>query len=272
MTDQSCGATTTVESVASAPATTSSSSRIFDVVIIGGGLSGLMVASDYHHRTTGGTKSHEEITSSSTLSSVLPATNNNDHSTNRSNIGSASSWKLLEARPVLGGRLTNDEHVQMIDLGGAWLWPQHQPNIRRLLPHLNIRTFVQPDDPSSIRIVGGAIQLIRALSHDLPSENIELNTPVTKCTLITHTDNEMLIQVQTGRPTSGGRSTDGANAVSGIVTAQRVVIAVLPPKLICKHILQFEPPLSSAKYHAMESSHTWMAGVTKISLVYVGSD
>jgi monoamine oxidase len=32
--------------------------------------------------------------------------------------------------------------------------------------------------------------------------------------------------------------------------------------------MEFEPPLSAAKQQALSASHTWMAGVTKVSLVY----
>jgi monoamine oxidase len=53
---------------------------------------------------------------------------------------------------------------------------------------------------------------------------------------------------------------------SKVFKAKHVVIAV-PPKLIAKHIT-FDPPLSSTRQHAMVTSHTWMAGVTKVSLVY----
>jgi monoamine oxidase len=224
--------------------------HILDLLIIGGGLSGLMVAGDFHRRTLGGIGGR-----GGTTTSALPPYSNSSSSSSR------SSWKLLEARPVLGGRLANDDCGHGIDLGGAWLWPQHQPNIRRLLAQLtDVTTFAQPDDPSSTRVDGGAVELIRALAQDLPAENIVLNAPVAKCTLVAvsgdgGSGNETLIQVQTG---GGGPAS--------IVTARRVVVAV-PPKLVAKHI-QFDPPLTPARQHAMESSHTWMAGVTKVSLVY----
>ena len=56
------------------------------------------------------------------------------------------------------------------------------------------------------------------------------------------------------------------DTAEGPVFAKHVVFAV-PPKLIAKHI-QFEPALSSGKVEAMKASNTWMAGVTKVSLVY----
>mmetsp|Transcript_27017 Transcript_27017/g.44552 ORF Transcript_27017/g.44552 Transcript_27017/m.44552 type:complete len:408 (-) Transcript_27017:202-1425(-) len=224
--------------------------EILDLLIIGGGLSGLMVAHDYHHRP--------------------PAT---------SPTTTKPSWKLLEARQVLGGRLANDDQGRKIDLGGAWIWPHHQPNLKHLLPQIlneEISTFAQPDDPSSTRIDGGAVALIHALSNDLPSENIQLNAPVTKCTRVkldSESSASHLIEVETSSTRSSQDDDDrdtadhgDSSSTSQVYRARQVVIAV-PPKLISKHI-HFEPPLSTAKQRAMEASHTWMAGVTKVSLVY----
>jgi monoamine oxidase len=45
------------------------------------------------------------------------------------------------------------------------------------------------------------------------------------------------------------------------------VVLAVPPKIASQHI-KFDPPLSKAKEQAMAGSHTWMAGVTKVSLVY----
>lgn len=204
--------------------------KVFDVVIVGGGLSGVMVA-------------HE-------LQKNLPSPN--------------FSWNLLEARPVLGGRLANDDKGNRIDLGGAWVWPDFQPNMKRLIKSLDIPTFLQPDDPSSTRIDGGAVELIHSLSKSLPSSNIKLNTPVTNCTLVDMAD-------PTGEASCPAGDTNGEKVIrldtaEGPILAKHVVVAV-PPKLASKHI-RFNPPLSSAKESAMEASHTWMAGVTKVSLVY----
>ena len=197
--------------------------KILDVLIVGGGLSGLLVGQG------------------------LARVNNN------------ADWCLLEARPVLGGRLVNEQRFQEIDMGGAWLWPQHQPNIRKFLranPH--IQTFPQPDDPSSTRVEGGAVQLIHTLAKELSSsENkeknqghsrIRLNAPVTRCQL--ETPNRVRVETLDGQS----------------FCARKVVFAV-PPKLISKHVT-FNPPLSNAKQIAMAKSHTWMAGVTKVALVY----
>lgn len=206
------------------------SSRLFDVIIIGGGLSGLTVA-------------HE-----------LQKT--------------ALSWRLLEARSVFGGRLANDDKGHNIDLGGAWIWPFQQPNMQRLTQSLSIPTFQQPDDPSSTRIDGGAVLYINRLSEGLAKDSIQLNTPVTSCTLKTIKD-----AMDAGASDDTDSRSVGDDAIVQVKTstqetlfARRVVLAV-PPKLIARHIT-FDPPLSDAKQSAMSSSETWMAGVTKVGLVY----
>jgi monoamine oxidase len=191
--------------------------EVLDIVIIGGGLSGVMLAHELYQTTT--------------------------------------SWTLLEARSVLGGRLANDEKGHTIDLGGAWIWPDHQPHMRQLLKtkFKNVPTFEQPDDPSSTRIDGGAVTLIHIMAEGLPQENIILNSPVTNCNLMDAINGEPpLIQVHTSQ--------------DKFVLAKRVVVAV-PPKIVSEQIT-FDPPLSPEKQQAMTASHTWMAGVTKVSLVY----
>jgi len=187
--------------------------KLLDVLIIGGGLSGLLIAQ-------GVQRMH-------------------------------AKWRLLEARPILGGRLKNDEQFNQIDLGGAWIWPQHQPNVleltRRSLP--SIRTFPQPDDPSSTRIEGGALQLIHSIAGELVGEQIQLSTPVTSCKW---EKNYERVRVET--------------ANNETFFTRKVVFAV-PPKLISRHIT-FDPPLTQSKQAALASSQTWMAGVTKVALLY----
>ena len=204
------------------------SSKLLDVIIIGGGLSGMVVA----------------------------------HELQKTPI----SWQLLEARTALGGRLANDNKGHNIDLGGAWIWPFQQPNMKRLTKELSIPTFPQPDDPMSTRIDGGAVLYINRLNNELPKECIKLDAPVTWCTLKTMKD----------VVAKGEESADSCSSNHPVVCvetsleetffARRVVFAV-PPKLISKHIT-FHPPLSTAKQSAMNASQTWMAGVTKVALLY----
>jgi monoamine oxidase len=119
--------------------------------------------------------------------------------------------------------------------------------MKRLTSQLKIPVFAQPDDPMSTRIDGGAVLYIHRLSKSLDA--IQLNAAVQSCTLMT---NEHVVRVKT--------------TSNETFLARRVVFAV-PSRLIAKHIT-FNPPLSESKQSAMNASHTWMAGVTKVGLVY----
>jgi monoamine oxidase len=197
-----------------------------DVIIVGGGLSGLIVAR---------------------------------------NLSKNKRWKLLEASENLGGRLRNDIAGNSIDLGGAWIWP-HQHQMANLVDSLGIGTFLQPGDSSSIRIVGGAADIVKRIvdelccakssddhdhhddHHEEDAHRIETNCPVVACRRIS----ESLVSVE---------------LASGRVLRAKHVCFACPPKLIDLHI-QFYPSLPSTKSRAMASSQTWMAGVTKVALVY----
>lgn len=162
-----------------------------------------------------------------------------------------TNWKMFEASSVLGGRLRNDNELNQIDMGAAWLWPDHQPHMRRIVQELALQNFPQPDDPSSTRIEGGTVQIIHKLSEHFDKERVHLNSPVKSCSLETR-DGEKLIRLET--------------AAKETYWSRKVIIAA-PPRIVNDHI-SFSPPLSESKQSAMQSSHTWMAGVTKVSLVY----
>lgn len=235
--------------------------KIFDVIVVGGGLSGLAVGQGLHKMSSAASSRSGGI-----------------------------EWKLLEARPVLGGRLANnnmntttpvdDKGVNdgiidknnnnnkligndKIDMGGAWIWPFHQPYVKSLVRSLNLPTFPQPDEPSSTRIEGGAVKMIESLASTITnnetniigneeSSKIQTNTPISSCTL-EKVNGIDLVRLDT-------------KTTNQKFFARRVVFAV-PPKILSKHVT-FNPPLSSKKQVALESSHTWMAGVTKVALVY----
>lgn len=194
--------------------TTSKTPKLLDVLIIGGGLSGLIVSQGVHRMQ--------------------------------------ADWRLLEARPVLGGRLANDNAFNEIDMGGAWIWPHQQPLMHGLVKSLKVSTFRQHDDPTSTRVEGGAVMFINKLAEQLPTDLLQLDTPVTTCTLEETENAEKVVRVETA-----GNET---------FLARKVIFAV-PPKLISKHIT-FDPPLLERKQAAMAASRTWMAGVTKVALVY----
>jgi monoamine oxidase len=196
-----------------------SPSEVFDVIIVGGGLSGLLIARDAKK--------------------------------------AGKRWKVLEAQEALGGRLQNDANGNKIDMGGAWIWPRHQPLMKKLVDSLGIDTFLQPDDSSSTRIVGGAASIIQKIVDELQpadddsynkEEHVKINCPVVSCTRKCGD----MIEVQTA---------------SGNLYCSKAVVIAAPPR-ITLHNIKFEPALSNAKGGAMSRSQTWMAGVTKVALVY----
>ena len=218
-----------------------------DVVIVGAGLAGLTIANEL--------EKHEK------------------------------SWNymILEARDMLGGRLINDNKHDDIDLGGAWFWPPEQELVSQLVHDLDIQTFEQPPiHPfmSTRRFEGGAVQLIRRLSKRIPEDRIMLNTPVTKCEQITvdSEQGQQCANVDDGNDNKGtkirlqatrrnGQSSGGTQSSNEVVVHAKHVVFCVPPRLLAKHVT-FNPPLSPTKQRAMQQSDTWMAGVTKVALVY----
>jgi monoamine oxidase len=205
-----------------------SSMMIFDVIVIGGGISGLYVANGLI---------------------------GNQH---------VKDWKLLEASDRLGGRLRNASPSVSIDMGGAWIWPSHQPHNRDLVTKLHLSTFTQPDDPHSTRIEGGAIRIVEKLFDQIQNsqsatqsyKQIQLNTPVVSCKLLKQPsltrENQDLVELTTS---------------SGETFVSRKVVFAIPPKAIHDNIA-FDPVLSKAKMTAMSTCSTWMANMTKVALVY----
>lgn len=183
---------------------------VLDVIVVGGGLSGLYVAH---------------------------------------NLPSTTKWKLLEASSVLGGRLANDTAGDTIDMGAAWIWPDHQPHMKSLVKELGVSTFPQPGDSSSTRVVGGAVEFVKAMASRIESEHLCMSCIVTKCRL---RKEEGLVEIET---------------VDGQVFKATQVVFAVPPKLLVKSVT-FDPPLSREKEEAMKRAKTWMAGVTKVALVY----
>jgi len=210
-------------------------SQVLDVLVVGGGLSGLLVARGANEQCL--------------------------------------DWKLLEASPILGGRLRNDQRFDQIDLGGAWIWPKYQARILKLIQrdlHQPLKTFAQPDDPSSTRIVGGAVQIVHSIVKELDEEKnrITCNSPVVRCRLEKQ-NGETVVQVislAASTESSGPSQNSVANANNQCFLARTVVFAI-PPRLLSVHV-KFDPEMSPSKQATLATSQTWMAGVTKVSLIY----
>ena len=159
------------------------------------------------------------------------------------------TWKLLEATKVFGGRIQNDSSGNEIDLGGAWIW-SNQKVMLELIQSLQLKLFPQPgnDDHSSLRVVGGAETIVTALVDGLDDSCIETNCQATTFQRIS----KDLVSVQSS---------------SGKLFHAKTICLTCPPKIIDLH-MTFHPVFSKSKKEAMSCSQTWMAGVTKVALLY----
>ena len=182
-----------------------------------------------------------------------------------------TSYLLLEAKSVLGGRILSEPHPGAdlgIDLGPTWFW-DHQPRIGKLLKTLGLPVFKQytqgdtfyqlgPNQlhrvqgqgaPISYRLRGGMTSLIRALSADLPKKNILLDHAVTSA----FKDGDVWV-VQA----------DASNRKS--FQARHVMLAA-PPRIIARDI-NFGGSLSAELLIDLENTPTWMAGQAKFIATY----
>ena len=184
---------------------TNSTDEIFDVAILGGGLSGITTALRVADR--------------------------------------GLSYVVLEAhRHRFGGRLANTPNSG-IDLGAAWVWPQHgQHRVSKLLGELGIGTFPQPGDHRNSRVIGGTYSLVENILKRLNPKCLRLGFAVTS---ITEESRGIILQ----------------SSNSEKVVSKFVVLAAPPRKLID---VSFFPELSKARLAAMRNVRTWMAGVTKV--------
>ena len=257
--------------------------EVLDVAIIGGGLAGCVVAykieEEFRNRTNKSRRNEPQEQQPQQRSACC-------------------SWQLFEARTVLGGRLMNaPDEGHPLDLGGAWIWPESQPQMRNIIlttPKLNITTFPQPDDMTlsgAVRIEGGAMAIIQALVQNLPStthsnngsNSILTNTPIVSCRLISRrvtpttiavdnnennsTNNDNVTDTNDEKPPQTSSRIVELKTTTGKVYFARSVVLTVPPRLLHDQ-MTFAPALSSPKWSAMAQSPTWMAGVTKIAFVY----
>ena len=183
-----------------------------------------------------------------------------------------SPVSVLEARDRVGGRIVSEKidaaPQASVDLGPAWVWPQLQPRLSRLLEELGIEVFAQYVDGDSLlqgpdgrvqrhpgpsphsesyRIVGGAQALVDALAGGLGA-SIHLNTEVRSIDANTRT--------VTAR--SGGELVE--------FPAGRVVSA-MPLRLLADSV-QLIPDVDEAIRRQWRAVPTWMAGHCKILLLY----
>lgn len=187
-------------------------------------------------------------------------------------------FQLYEARNRLGGRiLTMDaagaHGADGLDMGPSWFWPRMQPAIATLVEELRLPSFPQnsdgdvvfermsrepaqrysgtPQEPQSLRLVGGSAALINALATELPSERLHLSAPVTHLSL---DENRITLTISNG---SGSPRS---------VTANQVIMT-LPPR-VAHAGLSFTPQLPLETVTLWQDTPTWMAPHAKFFALY----
>ena len=180
---------------------------------------------------------------------------------------------LLEARERTGGRIlsscSGSDSTGCVDLGPAWVWPQYQQRLDRLIKVLDVKLFKQFTDgdmlyeseletverysgssahSESYRISGGGQSLTDVLQRQITASNIHLNTQV-------ETIDQQTLTVFSS---SGDKQLQ--------FTADRIILT-LPPRLIHQAIT-FSPAVHEDLLQLWRSIPTWMAGHCKIVFKY----
>lgn len=174
--------------------------------------------------------------------------------------------RVVEARPRIGGRvLTARRGQEGLDLGPAWVWPDHQPLLARRLRELDLATLPQFEGGDFLveeqaalrrlafprrysdarRLRGGMGMLVEALADRLPPGAIRLGSPVAGILL---------------EPEPGLLLADGERI------AGRAVVVALPPRLVAR--LAFAPALPDGLRRVLLSHPTWMAPHAKAIAIY----
>lgn len=194
-----------------------------DVLIIGAGISGLVLAKQLAHNGV--------------------------------------SVRLLEARPVVGGRL-RCEHS--IDLGAAWSWSTDQ-NVRRLAKELGIKSFEQPAS-------GMAIIDSRWGRHEQPDDGAAGPGAVRfeggAASLATRLADSLDVPIHTTAPVQAIR-VDASSVRCETPSEQfnaRCVVVTAPPRVALG--IEYAPPLPPKKRDAMASIATWMGDTMKVGLLF----
>ncbi|RVU49379.1 flavin monoamine oxidase family protein [Rubrivivax rivuli] len=181
---------------------------------------------------------------------------------------------LFEAESTLGGRILSEPAgvAGRFDLGPTWFWPEHQPDLSRLIDELGLSRFAQFDigdlllerhpgappervrspweTPVSMRLQGGMAGLTEALHASLRHTRVLGRHRVLH--LAVHDAGVALtVQGPAGEPVRW--------------QAGHVLLA-LPPRLAAG--LGCTPPLPPALQRAWSSTPTWMAPHAKYVAVY----
>ncbi len=117
-------------------------------------------------------------------------------------------------------------------------------------------------EPRSMRLAGGMLALLEALSRQLPADCIRLNAEVNEIRL--SPGGSLVLGLRgAGTPSDGASPTGNAPQT---IEADHVILA-LPPRLAQERIT-FVPDLVAATRQAWQTTPTWMAGHAKALAVY----
>ena len=189
-----------------------------------------------------------------------------------------TAFRLLEARPRLGGRVLSTDETGLIshdgfDLGPSWFWPEMQPAFSRLVEALGLTSFTQYDKgdvllqpmppgppqrrrslnhtPSSTRLIGGTASIVAALEGALPKGSVELGACVTDARI----NNE-------------GVELAYLDAAGTARTCRSpLVVFALPPRLL-QSTISFAPAVDEASARRWRDTPTWMAPHAKFFAIY----
>lgn len=182
---------------------------------------------------------------------------------------------LLEARSRTGGRILSANYNDCpFDLGPAWVWPQRQVRLARLIADLNLNLFKQftqgdrlfeqnaaraeryrgqSSHSESYRISGGKQNLTGALEDRLLRSSVRLNT---RAVSIAKSDTSV-----------EGLRVEAVYQQKRVEYSANKIILALPPRLFQQDIT-FNPTFSHATIKRWEDTPTWMSTHCKIIFVY----
>ena len=174
---------------------------------------------------------------------------------------------IVESRNRIGGRIKSIDFElnKPLEMGATWLGRQHQL-LLELMEQVNIEVFPQvigekaiyeaistsppylasiPANPEpTLRIKGGSMNLIKALSQNLDSKQILLNTSIQK---LEFSDIDVT-----------------AFAEAKKIKA-KVVVTTIPPNLLINTV-SFIPSLPEMFTRIAKTTHTWMSQSIKFAL------
>lgn len=132
--------------------------------------------------------------------------------------------------------------------------------MNELVQSLDLEIFSQPGDYSSARVVGGAVEIVNKIVKELTKNDFGSNSESSHTCSIEIGSAVMLCK------RNQDKTIEVHDTRERTFVAKYLVIAGSPNMI--EKCIEFDPPLSPLKIDSMRQSQTWMAGVTKVALVY----